>query len=168
MIQCRCLTEIMVSVTSWLILSGFEGFLKSADVCRRLMTEKSWVQTPTMETIFQAPFIWIKADSKSRANPCQWHLVFLQQAPTLIKITSADFFLLLDFGLSRLTSLQFIQYHVAVFYKPTIPQSPPSHLRDYNIRIVGKCPGNGGKIGSRGIMCTRPIPWYFLRNNFIT
>ena len=34
------------------------------------------------------------------------------------------------FGLSRLTSLQFIQYHVAGFYKPTIPQSPPSHLRD--------------------------------------
>jgi hypothetical protein len=41
-------------------------------------------------------------------------------------------FFLLDFGLSRLTSLQFIQYHVAGFYKPTIPQSPPSHLRDYS------------------------------------
>jgi hypothetical protein len=38
----------------------------------------------------------------------------------------------LDFGLSRLTSLQFIQYHVAGFYKPTIPQSPPSHLQDYS------------------------------------
>ena len=25
------------------------------------MTERSWVQTPTVETIFQAPFIWIKA-----------------------------------------------------------------------------------------------------------
>jgi hypothetical protein len=25
------------------------------------MAERSWVQTPTMETIFQAPFIWIKA-----------------------------------------------------------------------------------------------------------
>ncbi len=37
-----------------------------------------------------------------------------------------------DFGLSRLTSLQFIQYHIAGFYKPTIPQSPPSHLRDYS------------------------------------
>jgi hypothetical protein len=36
------------------------------------------------------------------------------------------------FGLSRLTSLQFIQYHVAGFYKPTIPQSPPSHLWDYS------------------------------------
>ncbi len=37
-----------------------------------------------------------------------------------------------DFGLSRLTSLQFIQYHVAGFYKPTIPQSPPSHMLDYS------------------------------------
>jgi hypothetical protein len=37
-------------------------------------------------------------------------------------------FFFLDFGLSWLTSLQFIQYHVAGFYKPTIPQSPPSHL----------------------------------------
>ena len=36
-------------------------------------------------------------------------------------------FLTLDFCLSRLTNLQFIQYHVAGFYKPTIPQSPPSH-----------------------------------------
>jgi len=42
-----------------------------------------------------------------------------------------DFFLL-DFALSQLTSVQFIQYHVAGFYKPTIPQSPPSHLRDYS------------------------------------
>jgi hypothetical protein len=42
------------------------------------------------------------------------------------------FLLLLDFDLTRLTSLQFIQYHVAGFYKPTIPQSPPSHLRDYS------------------------------------
>ncbi len=39
---------------------------------------------------------------------------------------------LLDFGLSQLTSLQFIQYHAAGFYKPTIPQSPPSYLRDYS------------------------------------
>jgi hypothetical protein len=46
-----------------------------------------------------------------------------------------DFFLLLlDFGLSLswLTSLQFNQFHVAGFYKPTIPQSPPSHLWDYS------------------------------------
>jgi hypothetical protein len=39
------------------------------------------------------------------------------------------FLLLLDFGLSQLTtSLKFILYHVAGFYKPTIPQSPPSHF----------------------------------------
>jgi hypothetical protein len=38
-----------------------------------------------------------------------------------------------DFGLSWLTSLQFIQYHVAGLNKPTIPQSSPSHLRDYSI-----------------------------------
>jgi hypothetical protein len=42
------------------------------------------------------------------------------------------FFFFLDFGLSQLTSLQFIQYHVAGFYKPTVPQSPPSHLWDYS------------------------------------
>jgi hypothetical protein len=42
------------------------------------------------------------------------------------------FLFFLDFGPSRLTSLQFIQYHAAGFYEPTIPQSPPSHLRDYN------------------------------------
>jgi hypothetical protein len=29
------------------------------------MTERSWVKTPTMETIFQAPFIWIKAWNKN-------------------------------------------------------------------------------------------------------
>ncbi len=29
-------------------------------------------------------------------------------------------------------NLQFILYHVAGFYKPTITQSPPSHLRDYS------------------------------------
>ncbi len=38
-----------------------------------------------------------------------------------------------NFGRSGLTSLQFIQYHVAGFYKLTIPQSPPSHLWDYSI-----------------------------------
>jgi hypothetical protein len=42
------------------------------------------------------------------------------------------FFFFLVFGISRLTSLQFIQNHVTGFYKPTIPQSPPSHLRDYS------------------------------------
>ena len=39
---------------------------------------------------------------------------------------------MLGFGLSRLTSLQFIQYQVAGFCKPTIPQSPPFHLQDYS------------------------------------
>jgi hypothetical protein len=39
------------------------------------------------------------------------------------------FFFLLDFGLSWLTSLQFIQYHVAGFYKPTIPQVHPPICR---------------------------------------
>ncbi len=43
------------------------------------------------------------------------------------------FFFLSDFGLSWLTSLQFIQYNVAGFYKPSIPQSPPSHLQVYSI-----------------------------------
>ncbi len=42
-------------------------------------------------------------------------------------------FFLLEFGLSRLTSLQFILNHEAGFYKPTIPQSPPSLLQDYSI-----------------------------------
>jgi hypothetical protein len=45
-------------------------------------------------------------------------------------IIKSKFFL--DFGLSRLTSLQFILCHVAGFYKLTIPQSLPSHLRDYS------------------------------------
>jgi hypothetical protein len=49
-----------------------------------------------------------------------------------------------DFGLSWLTSLQFIQHHVAGFYKPTIPQSPPSDLQDmFSLRcgmmvLIGK------------------------------
>jgi hypothetical protein len=38
-----------------------------------------------------------------------------------------------DFALSQLTSLQLCLYHVAVFNKPTVPQSPPSHLQDYSI-----------------------------------
>jgi hypothetical protein len=36
------------------------------------MTERSWVQTPTMETIFQAPFIWIKAWNKNWKT-LTWH-----------------------------------------------------------------------------------------------
>jgi hypothetical protein len=36
------------------------------------------------------------------------------------------FFFLLGFGLSQLTSLQFIQYHVAGFYTPTIHKVHPT------------------------------------------
>jgi hypothetical protein len=36
------------------------------------MTERSWVQTPNMETIFQAPFIWIKA-WKKLWKTLTWH-----------------------------------------------------------------------------------------------
>jgi hypothetical protein len=46
----------------------------------------------------------------------------------------------LAFGLSQLASCFcycysycFILYHVAGFYKPTIPQSLPSHFQDYSI-----------------------------------
>ena len=46
--------------------------------------------------------------------------------------TRVDLNFFFDFGLSHLTSLQFILYHAAWFYKPTIPQSPPSHLQDYS------------------------------------
>jgi hypothetical protein len=35
------------------------------------MTERLWVQTPTEETIFQAPFIWIKA-----WNKIEWKLTW--------------------------------------------------------------------------------------------
>ncbi len=55
-----------------------------------------------------------------------------QKVVTNASVGTIHFLLLLDFGLSRLTSLQFIQYNVAGFYNPTIPQSPPSHLRDYS------------------------------------
>jgi hypothetical protein len=47
----------------------------------------------------------------------------------------------LDFGLSRLTSLQFIQYHVAGFYKPTIPQKSTlpfaglQHMQQFQVRV---------------------------------
>jgi hypothetical protein len=61
---------------------------------------------------------------QSRTGSKKNHFVFDQR--------KRWFFLFLDFGLSRLTSLQFILYHVPGFYKPTIPQSPPSHLRDYS------------------------------------
>jgi hypothetical protein len=53
-----------------------------------------------------------------------------EQNPKADKKLNNNIFFLLDLGLNRLTSLQFIQYHVAGFYKPTTPQSPPSHLQD--------------------------------------
>jgi hypothetical protein len=34
------------------------------------MTERLWVQTPTEETIFQAPFIWIKVWIKNQEEIC--------------------------------------------------------------------------------------------------
>jgi hypothetical protein len=37
------------------------------------MTKRSWVQTLTMETIFQAPFIWIKAWNKNCGKTLTWH-----------------------------------------------------------------------------------------------
>ncbi len=37
------------------------------------MTKRSWVQAPTMETIFQAPFIWIKAWNKNCGKTLTWH-----------------------------------------------------------------------------------------------
>jgi hypothetical protein len=37
------------------------------------MTERSWVQTPTMETIFQTPFIWIKAWNNDCVKTLTWH-----------------------------------------------------------------------------------------------
>ncbi len=53
--------------------------------------------------------------------------------PNILLMFFFFFFFFLDFGLSRLTSLQFIQYHVAGFYKPTIRHSTPSLLQDYSI-----------------------------------
>ncbi len=37
------------------------------------MTERSWAQTPTMEFIFQAPFIWIKAWNQNCGKTLAWH-----------------------------------------------------------------------------------------------
>ncbi len=37
------------------------------------MNERSWVRTPTMETIFQAPFIWIKVWNRNRGKTLTWH-----------------------------------------------------------------------------------------------
>jgi hypothetical protein len=38
-----------------------------------------------------------------------------------------------DLGLGQLTCLKFTLSYLAGFWKPTIPQSPPSHLQDYSI-----------------------------------
>ncbi len=37
------------------------------------MTKRSWVQTLTMENIFQAPLIWIKAWNKNCGKTLIWH-----------------------------------------------------------------------------------------------
>jgi hypothetical protein len=37
------------------------------------MTERLWVQTPTKETIFQAPFIWIKKHGAKMKWKLTWH-----------------------------------------------------------------------------------------------
>jgi hypothetical protein len=58
--------------------------------------------------------------------------IFFFMCKQVIHLNCTLIFYLLGFGLRPLTSLQFIQYHVAGFYKPTIPQSPPSHLREYS------------------------------------
>ncbi len=72
-------------------------------------------------------------------NPCWGRACFVVYSLSLFLPISLFllfflffYFLLLDFGLSRLTSLQFIQYYVAGFYMPTIPQSPPSYFQDYS------------------------------------
>ncbi len=75
--------------------------------------------------------------SITKANLLQWKRKFRQCYHSIIFIihridSSPFFFFFFDFGISRLISLQFIQYHVAGFYEPTTPQSPPSHLRDYS------------------------------------
>ena len=49
----------------------------------------------------------------------------LKTVAQLIGITDNGFFWTLDFGISRLTSLQFIQYHVAGFYNPTFHKVHP-------------------------------------------
>ncbi len=60
-----------------------------------------------------------------------YYFFMLHIMPILSQILQKKSIFLLDFGLSLLTSLQFI-LDGAGFYKPTIPQSPPSHLQDYS------------------------------------
>ena len=47
-------------------------------------------------------------------------------------LRSSSILFLWDFGLSLLTSSHFILNHGAGFYKPTIPQYSPTHLKDYS------------------------------------
>jgi hypothetical protein len=86
---------------------------------------------------------FLEADPENRIDPmavvfprvtkCSFYKVsFFEKFQIYVSIWVFGIFFLLDFGLSWLTSLQFIQYHVAGFYKPTVPQSPPSHLQDYS------------------------------------
>ncbi len=49
-------------------------------------------------------------------------LIVISFSSDISKASLFVYIFLLDFGLSRLTRLKFIQYHVAGFYKPTIPQ----------------------------------------------
>ncbi len=63
-----------------------------------------------------------------------------------------------DFGLSQLTSLQSIHCHVAGFYKPTIPQSPPSHLQDYSLlNMSATMPGKS--FPTNFVPSFNPIEW---------
>ncbi len=59
-----------------------------------------------------------------------------------------------DFGLSQLTSLQFILYHASGFLKPTIPQSPSSHLQDYSI-----CNNSRIEFSTNFVPSFDPIEW---------
>ena len=53
----------------------------------------------------------------------------------ILFVTFLDAFLK-GIGLSLLTSSQFILHHFgAEFYKPTVPQYPPSHSQDYSTSI---------------------------------
>ncbi len=59
--------------------------------------------------------------------------LFHTLAPSHVKLFFAFVDLFFFFWTLVSVSLQFIHCHVAGFYKPTIPQSPPSHLQDYSI-----------------------------------
>ncbi len=58
--------------------------------------------------------------------------IILSYADFIRSLQFITIFFFLEFGLSRLTSLQFFLCRVAGFYKPTIPQSPPSNFWDYS------------------------------------